>query len=43
MKNPYDETGDGRASYRIKDTLRHLVIDSSVLKKEFFSLNEVER
>jgi UDP-N-acetylglucosamine 2-epimerase (non-hydrolysing)/GDP/UDP-N,N'-diacetylbacillosamine 2-epimerase (hydrolysing) len=43
MKNPYDETGDGRASYRIKDTLRHLVIDPSVLKKEFFSLNEAER
>ncbi len=43
MQNPYDETGDGRASHRIKDTLRHMVIDPSVLKKEFISVNEVER
>jgi UDP-N-acetylglucosamine 2-epimerase (non-hydrolysing)/GDP/UDP-N,N'-diacetylbacillosamine 2-epimerase (hydrolysing) len=40
LKNPYDEAGDGRASHRIKETLKHLVIDPSVLKKQFITLKE---
>jgi UDP-N-acetylglucosamine 2-epimerase (non-hydrolysing)/GDP/UDP-N,N'-diacetylbacillosamine 2-epimerase (hydrolysing) len=36
LKNPYDEFGDGRSAWRIKERLKRVSIDSAVLKKPFF-------
>lgn len=38
MKNPYAGCGDGLVSHRIKEQLKDLEIDESLLKKRFFDL-----
>ena len=35
MKNPYDKYGDGKVSYRIKETLKKISLSESLLKKKF--------
>jgi UDP-N-acetylglucosamine 2-epimerase (non-hydrolysing)/GDP/UDP-N,N'-diacetylbacillosamine 2-epimerase (hydrolysing) len=39
MRNPYDRFHDGRASERIKNVLRDVVISPEFLKKQFHDLN----
>ena len=38
MRNPYDRFHDGRASKRIKDVLKHVVLSDDLLKKSFHDL-----
>ncbi len=38
MRNPYDRFHDGRASERIKDVLKHVVLSDDLLKKSFHDL-----
>ena len=35
MKNPYDKYRDGKASYRIKETLKKISLSENLLKKKF--------
>ncbi|SJZ43852.1 UDP-N-acetylglucosamine 2-epimerase [Selenihalanaerobacter shriftii] len=36
--NPYDKHGDGKTSYRIKETLKGLELDEHLIKKEFYDI-----
>ena len=38
MRNPYDRFRDGRASERIKEVLKHVVLSDALLKKSFHDL-----
>ena len=38
MRNPYDRFHDGKASVRIKNVLRDVVISSDLLRKQFYDL-----
>jgi UDP-N-acetylglucosamine 2-epimerase (non-hydrolysing)/GDP/UDP-N,N'-diacetylbacillosamine 2-epimerase (hydrolysing) len=38
MENPYDTYGDGKTSYRIKESLKNIKITSKLLKKGFFDI-----
>lgn len=38
LKNPYDKYADGRASERIKDSLKNISLSESLLKKAFYEL-----
>ena len=38
LKNPYDTYGDGKTSYRIKESLKNIRITGELLKKGFFDI-----
>jgi UDP-N-acetylglucosamine 2-epimerase (non-hydrolysing)/GDP/UDP-N,N'-diacetylbacillosamine 2-epimerase (hydrolysing) len=42
LVNPYDEHGDGRASWRIKEQMKAVALGSTVLKKAFWEPPEPE-
>ena len=39
LKNPYDPFGDGKTSFRIKETLKKTVINRDFLQKKFFDMD----
>lgn len=39
MDNPYDKFGDGKTSFRIKEILKKINIDSRLIKKSFYDLD----
>lgn len=39
MKNPYDKFEDGRTSYRIKEKLKNVEINTTVIKKSFYDIS----
>ncbi len=38
MNNPYQKYKDGRVAYRIKEKLKKIKLDDSILKKEFYDI-----
>ncbi len=39
MNNPYDKFGDGRTSFRIKEKLKNIKLNESVIKKDFYDID----